>query len=316
MKTAVIAVFCILGSNCLAADPDVAALIEVYVRDVLINHGYQTGEDDAKPSDKLAGLLESAKRAKVLNRRELKALESIGSDLQIDADSQAWKFKNDVERERKIQELQIRLKLVPDGVQAQWKRPQISILFRPQDLSDGRLLLLGGRAGADPEFEQRVSDSLIHAYVTTYAPKEERIRIALHNMPAKAAADFELKRNRTFLIFVQGTEQYESVSGIRTVPSCWYVEQSFVDQLITKYAPKPLAAPATQPKQIDRSWTSIDGKFKIEAAVVSVSEDAVTLRKEDGKEITVPLNKLSRKDSEFARAFKAAQGPLVDPFAK
>src|SRR5262245_13772949 len=57
-----------------------------------------------------------------------------------------------------------------------------------------------------------------------------------------------------------------------------------------------------------RTWTSADGKFKVEAELISVQDDTIQLRKADGTEVTVPLEKLSPADRLFAksRAAKSA----------
>lgn len=48
-----------------------------------------------------------------------------------------------------------------------------------------------------------------------------------------------------------------------------------------------------------RQWTSSDGKFAVEAELVEFANGTVKLKKDNGKEITVPLQKLSPLDREF-----------------
>ena len=50
-----------------------------------------------------------------------------------------------------------------------------------------------------------------------------------------------------------------------------------------------------------RKWTSKDGKFSVEAAMLSLQGDAVRLRTTEGKVLTVPLASLSAADVQFAR---------------
>ena len=57
-----------------------------------------------------------------------------------------------------------------------------------------------------------------------------------------------------------------------------------------------------------RQWASIDGKFTVEAELVEFANGTVKLKKENGKEITVPLQKLSLLDREFLTTPKQA-GP-------
>ncbi len=69
-----------------------------------------------------------------------------------------------------------------------------------------------------------------------------------------------------------------------------------------------LCAVIAQAEEV-RTWTS--GKFKTEAEFVKVSEDGktVTLKKPDGKEVHVALNKLSKADQDFV-AIKQKAPPI------
>jgi S1-C subfamily serine protease len=52
-----------------------------------------------------------------------------------------------------------------------------------------------------------------------------------------------------------------------------------------------------------RTWTSASGSFSTEAELLEVTADgSVRLKRKDGREITVPLDKLSAADQEFARS--------------
>jgi hypothetical protein len=48
-----------------------------------------------------------------------------------------------------------------------------------------------------------------------------------------------------------------------------------------------------------RTWTSNDGKFKLEAKLVSMANSVLKLQKRDGYMISVPLSKLSDEDKAF-----------------
>lgn len=50
-----------------------------------------------------------------------------------------------------------------------------------------------------------------------------------------------------------------------------------------------------------RTWSDASGSFKLEAQLVKQTGDSVTLRRKDGKEVTLPLVKLSKSDQEFLR---------------
>lgn len=56
-----------------------------------------------------------------------------------------------------------------------------------------------------------------------------------------------------------------------------------------------------------REWTSSDGKFTVEAELVEFANGMVRLKKDNGKEITVPLQKLSLLDREFVMTPKKAE---------
>ena len=56
-----------------------------------------------------------------------------------------------------------------------------------------------------------------------------------------------------------------------------------------------------------RKWTDKTGKFSVEADFVSVADGAISLKRPDGKVITIPLEKLSETDQEVARAVAQAR---------
>lgn len=65
---------------------------------------------------------------------------------------------------------------------------------------------------------------------------------------------------------------------------------------------KPHTPPVTasdEPKP--RFWTDATGRFRIKATLIEVRGEKVKLKREDGREITVPINRLSRRDQEFIR---------------
>jgi hypothetical protein len=48
-----------------------------------------------------------------------------------------------------------------------------------------------------------------------------------------------------------------------------------------------------------RTWTDASGEFKVEAILVKATEDSVTLRRKDGKVITIPVARLCEEDQEL-----------------
>ncbi len=63
-----------------------------------------------------------------------------------------------------------------------------------------------------------------------------------------------------------------------------------------------------------RTWTDATGKHTIEAEFVSLESGTVTLKKADDEKITLPLEKLSSADQEFAKS-AAAKADSDNPFA-
>lgn len=63
---------------------------------------------------------------------------------------------------------------------------------------------------------------------------------------------------------------------------------------------------------IVRTWTSQGGKFTIKAKFVELRGDSVTLKKEDGKSLTVAIDKLSEDDQELARRLAEAKDQTTD----
>lgn len=59
-----------------------------------------------------------------------------------------------------------------------------------------------------------------------------------------------------------------------------------------------------------RTFTDATGKFTVKARVVKLTETQVTLLTEQGKELTLPLSKLSDADQEFLRSNAAAKSPF------
>lgn len=58
-----------------------------------------------------------------------------------------------------------------------------------------------------------------------------------------------------------------------------------------------------------RTWTDATGQFQIEAELVEVTDGVAVLRKADGEEVSVPVQRLSRQDREFLADGDPAGGP-------
>ena len=61
-----------------------------------------------------------------------------------------------------------------------------------------------------------------------------------------------------------------------------------------------------------RTWTDSSGQHKSRAAFISLEGDQVTLRREDGKRVTVPLDRLSQADQAYARRAARTTSQVFD----
>lgn len=80
------------------------------------------------------------------------------------------------------------------------------------------------------------------------------------------------------------------------------------DELDQPNKPASLASTAPGP----RTWSDATGSFKVEAIFVKSADGKVTLRRTDGREVTVPLDRLSTEDQKYVE--KAAAKPVQNPF--
>ncbi len=74
------------------------------------------------------------------------------------------------------------------------------------------------------------------------------------------------------------------------------------------------AATASAQSNDYRTWTDSTGQHKVNAKLVERTEKDITLEKDDGSRVTLPLDKLSQTDREFLRSLPATTEPEVDPF--
>lgn len=71
---------------------------------------------------------------------------------------------------------------------------------------------------------------------------------------------------------------------------------------ISKIAAKPTPKIDGRPEFQIRTWVSADGAYRIEAKFVSATKTAVELLTKEGKQLSVPIEKLSRGDQALIRA--------------
>ncbi len=56
-----------------------------------------------------------------------------------------------------------------------------------------------------------------------------------------------------------------------------------------------------------RKWSDLSGKFSVDAEVQSLTPKEVTLKKADGKTVTLPRGKLSKEDRDFLTAYETVK---------
>src|SRR4051812_40022653 len=63
----------------------------------------------------------------------------------------------------------------------------------------------------------------------------------------------------------------------------------------------------------ERTWTDLTGKFTVTAELVQVQDGLLILRRADGQEVKVPLEKISAADRKFVDSKAAAHAPADKP---
>lgn len=77
-------------------------------------------------------------------------------------------------------------------------------------------------------------------------------------------------------------------------------------------APEPSAATSDALRGL-RTWTDDTGQFAIEAVFVGFADDKIRLRRQDGREVSVPIERLSTADREAAEKLRQ-QASATNPF--
>lgn len=77
------------------------------------------------------------------------------------------------------------------------------------------------------------------------------------------------------------------------------IEDSTVRKLRRKQPSTGSGITDEELSQVLRTWTDVTGKHKIEARYVSRTEDQVTIKTDAGREITMPIEKLTESDRDL-----------------
>ena len=93
-------------------------------------------------------------------------------------------------------------------------------------------------------------------------------------------------------------------------------ENQFVHDYVEKAAEVwPLPEGVLSVTARKRTWSDSTGTFNVEAEFLELKDDTVHLRRRDGKDLKVPLDRLSEADQEIARELAKTSKPVLDnPF--
>jgi hypothetical protein len=77
---------------------------------------------------------------------------------------------------------------------------------------------------------------------------------------------------------------------------------------------QPYKSPTAGPAVALRTWSDSTGTFKIEATYLGLSDGKVQLKRQDGREISVPLDRLSPQDQQYVQQAQQAAKQPQNPF--
>ena len=77
-------------------------------------------------------------------------------------------------------------------------------------------------------------------------------------------------------------------------------------------APAP-RVDAAEPESDMRTWSDATGKFRIEAELVELNGGVVTLKRKDGNEARIPVQKLSQADKDYLKQFAGPDSGQMEP---
>ena len=136
------------------------------------------------------------------------------------------------------------------------------------------------------------------------------------------ALDDELKKGDRVLI----KDGFDEMEGVVVDPNghgdTVEVEHQFGDQKITMPFPRRRLKllrrgkdneDSDEPRKKVRTWTDASGKFKIKASLLNTKNGKVELEKEDGRVITLAVNKLSSEDKKYLADLDRAEADENNP---
>lgn len=118
-----------------------------------------------------------------------------------------------------------------------------------------------------------------------------------------AAEILEVRTDGKILVRKRGFSPREHTVSLAEV-------QLAPDELDQPNKPASLASAAPSP----RTWSDATGTFKVEATFVKSADGKVTLRRTDGREVTVPLDRLSAEDQKYVDQALSGAKSVENPF--
>ena len=107
----------------------------------------------------------------------------------------------------------------------------------------------------------------------------------------------------------QGRKQLNRPSGLLRIRASAMVAVALIGILFAT------ATEVVAQGQAIRTWRDATGQFSIRARLIRKTEDAVTLLKSDGREVSVPLSRLSDRDRAHLNADEAGSAKKASPSA-
>ncbi len=184
-----------------------------------------------------------------------------------------------------------------------------STTFKPTlvALKEGAIGIAVGYDAGDVKILQALPDGLVRAEIGVESERSRR-EVFVRGIHGTSESDGAWAEFTEEVVFeVNGTRAYTTVVGAeRTLPVLDVVNVAPFHAQLTEANKRPVRkARRTTPKRYPlREWTDTTGKYKLLAVFAGLGSGRVTLRKEDGSVVNIPLEKLSKDDREYIQSLR------------
>lgn len=246
-------------------------------------------------------------------------------------------FRHAREKAIRVQELKIRLARVEhEGKKVQppsWVEPIATPVETVESVEVGQLYSVGPN-----EVVQVVDDSTVHAIIRVGDPSAragdklnpywfeqestptvkrieqgtvpQRVSFCLLPETGSLYVGKPLFKGR-IACFCLRISEYETSSGTNRIPEFIVVDADWKEYLkANRPAEANVKAIAPEPYRIKRQWSDATGKFNVTAELLKVDGSDVTLKKDDGKELTLKVSILSVDDRNYLEGYKQSLQPF------